>query len=600
MTTQLTATEDTRAGRDATEIAAGWLKALDQALARRDFVAVEAMLVQDAWWRDLLALTWDIRTFRRTGPIVSMLEEFVPVAEPSGFDVEVNTSPAFSELIGRQVVEAIFTFSTRVAQGRGVLRLVHEDGRWKAWNVLTSMQDLIGYEESRTSIQDTSFDEYNTAVKGRPTWYETRERQREFKDSDPTVLIIGAGHSGVMLSARLQHLGVSHLMVDKEERLGDNWRRRYSGLSLHDTCWFSRFPYLEYPGNWPLYTPAELMGDWIESYVNLLQLNAWVKSEVTAASFDEAAGRWSVTVNREGTERQIRPAHLVFATGMAGKPKMPAVPGADTFRGEIVHSSQFSGGRDYSGKKAVVVGAGASGHDVVQSLYEGGAESVTLVQRGGSYVMSGKNGIPIFHGQFWTENGPKLDDADLLSTSYPWEFLLEEVAPEATKLIAELDAELLDGLTAAGFGIDLGRGNAGMLGAALNGGGGYYIDKGCSQLIIDGEVRLLRGEIVSFTKTGVVYSDGTTEDTDIVVFATGWENTREMARPICGDAITDQVSPVWGIGADGELRGTFRPSGFPRLWFVVGSTGVVRGLSKHVALQILGTENGLLPSRDGA
>jgi Flavin-binding monooxygenase-like len=211
--------------------------------------------------------------------------------------------------------------------------------------------------------------------------------------------------------------------------------------------------------------------------------------------------------------------------------------------------------------------------------------------------MSGKNGIPIFHGQFWTENGPKLEDADLLSTSYPWQFLLEDVVPGATQIIAELDAELLEGLTAAGFGVDMGVGNVGMLGAALNGTGGYYIDKGCSQLIIDGELKIQRGEIAEFTETGVYYSDGSTEEADIVVFATGWENTREMARPICGDAVTDRISPVWGVGADGELRGTFRQSGYPHLWFIVGSTGVVRALSKYVALQILGVEKGLLAAR---
>lgn len=582
---------------NAERIATAWLSELETSIAGQDFAAVgESLTADGCWWRDLLTLTWDIATFRGRDDVTVMLEKLVPECTPRDLKLEAGRAE-FVDLLGRHTVEALFTFTTDIAVGRGVLRLIDEGGRWRAWTVLTSMQDLIGHEEKRTSIKDTAVDIYNTAVRGRETWYEKREREREFRDSEPTVLIIGAGHAGVMLAARLQHLGVPHLMVDKEDRLGDNWRQRYAGLSLHDTCWFARFPYLEYPDSWPLYTPAELMGDWIESYINLLQLNAWVKSEVTNARFNEAERRWDVTVVREGRERRLRPAHVVFATGMAGKPKLPTVENSDAFSGEIVHSSSFSGGRDYPGKRAVVVGAGASGHDVVQSFYEGGAESVTLVQRGASYVMSGKNGIPVFHGQFWTENGPQLDDADLLSTSFPWEFQLEELVPGATRMIAEMDAELLEGLEKAGFSTDFGVGHQGMLGAALNGTGGYYIDKGCSQLIIDGEVKLQRGEIVRFTENGVVYADGTTEDADIVVFCTGWENTREMARPICGDEITDQASPIWGVGEDGELQGTFRQSGAAHLWFIVGSTGVVRGLSKHVALQILGVEKGLLTPR---
>ncbi|MGY4099384.1 flavin-containing monooxygenase [Nocardia sp. R16R-3T] len=594
MTAETTTQDDIDSSFDATAEASRWLQQLECCLRNDSAANIADLFADDSWWRDLLALTWDIRTYRGIAGITRLIDEFAAATNPRNFAVEVGKEPTITHSDGTTTIEALLTFRTDRAHGRGVVRLRAVAGGWKAWTIATSMEDLIGHEERHTSIHDVTLPEYNTAIRGRKTFYETRSEEREFADVEPTVLIVGAGHSGLMLAARLQHLGVSHLVVDREERLGDNWRRRYAGLSLHDTYWFSRFPYLEYPSNWPLYTPAEFMGDWIESYVTLLQLNAWVRTEVKQADYDATEGRWTVVVDREGAERVVHPTHLVFATGQAGLPYTPEIPGAERFHGEIVHSSAFSGGRDYPGRKAIVVGTGSSGQDVAQSFHEGGAAATTIVQRGGTYVMSGVNGIPIFHGAYWTENGPELADADLLNASIPYLLALEELGPAATRVIAELDADMIDGLTKAGFEVDLGRGAEGMLGAALRRGGGYYIDKGCAQLIIDGTVRLQRGEIAEFTETGVVYSDGTTEEADVVVFATGWSNMRDIARPILGDEVIERVTPVWGLDEYGELRNTFRQSGHPKLWFIAGSTGMVRGHSKHVALQILGVETGAL------
>lgn len=586
------AVETTSTG-SADEIAAEWISAFGRVLECEDVDGVASLFAEDCWWRDTLALTWDLRSLRGIENIVAMLSELLPGSGLHEFALTDGKTQEYVDVTeSRLGINAFFTFRTRVAHGCGVVRLVDENGRFKAWTVLTDMRDLIGHEERRTSIAAAANHEYTDAVEGRLTWPEFRERQREFVDREPTVLVVGAGHSGVMLAARLEHLGVPTLVIDKNARLGDNWRLRYHSLALHDTCWNSRFPYLPYPDNWPVFAPKDMIADWIESYVWMLQLNAWTMTEIVKADFDEAAGRWTAIVRRNGVERTLHPAHLVFATGNSGVSWMPEVPGAEKFKGEIVHSSRHIGGERQAGKKVVVVGSATSAHDVSQDAYEMGAESVTMVQRGDTYVMSAKNGAPVFFGELWSENSPPTEDADRLSASLPYH-LHGILAVEGTKLIAELDKELLDGLERAGFGLDFGENWSGLISKAMKRAGGYYIDKGCSQLIVDGKIRIQRGEIAEFTEDGVIYSDGTSEKADIVVFATGWENMREAARPICGNEITDRLSLVWGQDEEGELRGVNRPSGHPRLWFMAGGFQISRFHSRHLALQIQATELGL-------
>jgi putative flavoprotein involved in K+ transport len=578
----------------ALDIAAGWLVGFGDALERADLAAIEALLAAECWWRDTLALTWDLRSLHGFGEIRPVLEQHLSAARVSGVQLMRRSAPQLIEPPdGKPFVQAFYEFKTATAHGRGHVRLVSEEGEWKAWTVLTDMLDLIGHEESYTVIADAAQHQYTDAVKGRLTWPEYQEQRREFAGSEPTALVIGAGHSGLMLAARLERLGVPTLVVDKNERLGDNWRNRYHALALHDVYWASQFPYVQFPSNWPVFTPKDLIADWIEAYAWMLQLRTWTSTKVLDASYDDAGGRWTVRVERDGAERTLRPAHLVFATGNSGDAWMPEVPGRERFRGEIVHSSRHEGGERMAGKKVLVIGSATSAHDIAQDAQEQGAESVTMVQRGPTYIMTAKNGSPIFYGDTYSETSPPVDEADLTFQATPFA-LMFDMAQANTKAIAEADKELLDGLTEAGFELTYGENWGGLLPIALQRAGGYYIDKGCSQLVADGKIALKRGEIREFTESGVVFSDGTAADADVVAFATGWLNMREAARPICGDEVADALSPVWGQDDEGELRSTWRRSGHPHLWFMAGSFQLCRIYSKHTALQILGVELGLI------
>jgi putative flavoprotein involved in K+ transport len=272
---------------------------------------------------------------------------------------------------------------------------------------------------------------------------------------------------------------------------------------------------------------------------------------------------------------------------------MPTIAGQDEFRGQVFHSSNHQGGAAVKGKRVVVLGGGSSAHDIAQDAYESHAKSVTMVQRSRTYILSQRNGVPIFHGTYYSENSPRVHEADLLASSMPMA-LVSKTIPVATRMIADADQEMIDRLHDIGFETWLGKGDAGMMDLGLVRGGGYYIDKGCAQLLIDGKIDFRRGTIDHFTPTGVVYSDGTEQEADIVVFSTGYTNMREATRPVVGDAVADQLGLVWGIDETGEQRTTLRHSGHEKLWIMANGFQQARIHSKHVALMIKAMDEGLL------
>jgi putative flavoprotein involved in K+ transport len=573
-----------------TTIAADWLARFEEAAASGDFDALSALFVDDCWWRDMLCVNPDFTTARGMSQIRAKYGDRLATA--GFYAVTPAQEPPIALEDGKMTV--FVTFMTAVAHGRGVLRLVEDDGQWRAWTLLTMMQDLVGHEERRTSIHDAANDAYTHASEQRETWPEMRARQREFADAEPAVVVVGAGHAGLNIAARLGHLGVSTLVLEETPRVGDVWRNRYNNLLLHDPQWYGQMPYLPYPDNWPVFASKEMIADWLEAYSWILQINVWTDTRVEGAEFDDAAGRWTVRVTRGGEPRELHPNHIVFATGVfSGKPDIPTTPGVDEFRGLAVHSSAYDGGGDVAGRKIVVVGTGASGHDVAQDAYERGAQ-VTMVQRGATYVISCGYGIPALHEALYSESSPPVDQADLLSLSFPWPLYLE-LQPPITRKLAEIDKQLLDGLRAAGFELTDGVNGSGLLGLGIGRGGGFYIDKGCSGLIASRQIALKHGAVTRFTSDGVVYSDGTEGPADIVVFATGFPNMRDTIRPIVGDEIADGLSTVWGFDEDGEINGLFRPSGHRRLWFMAGGFQQSRWGSKLLALQIKAAEERLSP-----
>jgi len=416
-----------------------------------------------------------------------------------------------------------------------------------------------------------------------------------------TKLIAGAGQGGLTAAARLKMLGVDVLIVDSEVRIGDNWRQRYHQLVLHDPVWYDHMPYVNFPPHWPIFTPKDKLAEFLELYAKLLELNVWTETNLSSSSWDEGRREWTVTLNRRkedgSTEaRTLHPRHIIQATGHSGKINFPSIPGLESFAGDrLCHSSSFPGAAPNSrGKKAVVIGCCNSGHDIAQDFYEKGYD-VTMVQRSSTCVVSSESITDIGLKGLYDENGPSVDDADLWLFAFP-SSLFKAQQVKLTAVQNAHDWATLDGLKAAGFALDNGPNDAGLLMKYFHRGGGYYIDVGASRLIIDGKIRIKQGqEIKQILPNGLEFVDGDKLDADEIVFATGYQNMRTQTQVIFGEEVASRVGDVWGFDDEGEMRTIWRRSGHPGFWFMGGNLALCRYYSRILALQIKAIEEGIVP-----
>jgi cation diffusion facilitator CzcD-associated flavoprotein CzcO len=576
-------------------IAENWLAQFERALAELDHVLLTTLFHPDSHWRDVLALTWQIRTVTGLDAILRDLKAHVGRAHPTGFRTDPHrTAPRYVTRAGTNAIEAIFRFETTEGRGSGVLRLtpVANDGNTlKAWTLLTALDEIKGFEEQvgRARHKGKS---YAHNFRG-PNWLDLRKFAARYVERDPVVLVVGGGQAGLSIAARLTQLQVDTLIVDREQRIGDNWRNRYHALTLHNQVHVNHLPYLPFPPNWPTYIPKDKLAGWFEAYVESMELNYWTGTEFEGGAYDEREGRWSVALRMaDGTKREVRPRHVVMATGVSGIPNLPDIPTLRNFGGTILHSSQYDDGEAWQGKNVLVIGTGNSGHDIAQDLYSSGAK-VTLVQRSPTLIVNIEPSAQLPYALY--DEGPSLEDCDLITASIPLP-LARKSHILLTEQAKKLDTTLLDGLKRMGFRLDFGEDGTGWQFKYLTRGGGYYFNVGCSDLIVEGEIGLVQfSDIAGFVAEGARMRTGETLAADLIVLATGYKGQEYLVRKLFGDDVAARVGPIWGFGDEQELRNMFTRTAQPGLWFIAGSLAQCRIYSKYLGLQIKACELGLLP-----
>ncbi len=579
-------------GEHAEGVAARWLADFETALASRDVGRIAGLFHEDSHWRDILAFTWHYTPVAGSHGIATRLAAEQPRVQARNFRLpEGRRAPRYVKRVGVESIEATFEFSTAVGGSAGIFRLSPDaDGTLKAWQISTTLQSIDGYEEMIGANRPTG-SAYSRNFGG-DNWADIRRKARAYEDRDPTVLVIGGAQSGLSVAARLNQLGVDTLVVEKWPRIGDSWRKRYHSLALHNSIQLNHLPYMDYPSTWPVYIPKDMLGDWFEFYATALEINCWTDTEFVKGEWDDKLKVWTATVRRgDGTERVIRPKHLVFANGVSSYPMIPDLPGLGDFEGTVFHSEGFDSGAGWEGKNALIVGTGSSANDIAMDLHSHGVNT-TLIQRGSTTVVT-INPSARLNEAIYDEGGLH-DDTDLIIASATPPLTVKGYKAVAQRML-ELDKDLIQGLKAIGFKHDMGEDEAGHQMKYFRRGGGYNLDAGSSALMIKGEIGLLQYETIErFVADGALLKDGTTVPADMIVLATGYFPQKELVRRSLGDAMAEKIGEVWGIGPNGDLNNMYKRTPQEGVWFIAGGIGQCRINSKYLALQIKAMDLGLL------
>jgi len=348
---------------------------------------------------------------------------------------------------------------------------------------------------------------------------------------------VGAGPAGLAVAGCLRRRGADALVLERGTSVGTAWRRHYDRLHLHTSVGFSRLPGLSFPRGTPRYPSRDQVVAYFEAYRRRFALRVETGREVVA--IEPLDGGWAV---RSG-EQTIAVRHVVLATGLTDRPLVPTWPGLEEFPGPFLHSSEYRNGEPYRGRTVLVVGFGNSGGEIAIDLAEHGARPILSVRGPVNIVPRDLLGMPVLAvGIVMSKLPPGIADA----------------------LAAPLQRWTIGDYGALG----LRKSRKGPNRQLREDGRVPLLDIGTVALLRRGGATARPG-IESFDGARVRFADGSVEEVDAVIAATGF---RAAVAPL--------LRSVEGVlDAQGVPLVSGGESAAPGLWFCgyrVAATGFLR------------------------
>lgn len=294
--------------------------------------------------------------------------------------------------------------------------------------------------------------------------------------------------------------------------MASSWRNRYERLHLHTTRNHSGLPFLPFPTSVPQYPARDDVVNYLEGYAKALQLNIKFNHTVQSATFDNKSDRWTIKVVQEnskekeeqGEELTLKSRFLIIASGEHNVADIPSFEGQNLFRGSVVHSSVYKNALGYAGKKVLVVGFGNSGTEIAVDLWENGAKP-SITCRSPVNIVS-RNFVYLFE--------------DILDMKLGARMLPTWMHDATAKLLIQYTTGDL-----SKWGIITPHPTKGLISNLVETHQPPMLDIGLIDLIKQGEVKVVTKGVKSFTETTVIFDDGSEQEFDDVILATGYKFT---------------------------------------------------------------------------
>ncbi|RSL47015.1 hypothetical protein CEP51_015836 [Fusarium floridanum] len=590
-------------GESATERALAVLDAFKAAVAAEDANTLQSLfLAEQAYWKDILALTCHLRTFFTPEVIVA---NFLYTKNLRGVTTEWKLEgatfiPATPAL---QFIDVSLSFTATSpatkCSARFLLLPVRNEKNsldWKIWIFNTKLDSLDLYPEDESLLQSPG------------------RNLDGLDDINTDVFIIGGGNAAVALAGRLKTLGVDSVMAERNPRVGDNWALRYECMKFHIPTSFAELPFITYDKELqaPHLLTKDELAEQVRRFVSAFNLNVITSAQIKSTIYNQSTQRWTVKFQTPAGMRTAVSKHLVQATGIASqKPYIPSVANERLYKGINIHSTAYRSAKNLGEqgvKSVMIIGSANTAFDVLQDCHDTGLQAIMNV-RSPTYI------VPldyVCHSSSLGAYNFGVEAADRMFLTLP-SVVDGQLARNLFAMWASKEPDRYAALAAAGFPVlDSADPSQALYSNLVEKAGGHYVDIGTTDLIAKGKVRIQAGvEPVAFTETGLRFSDDSTVDVDAVVWCTGFAdlNARTITADVLGGDIkaadkdllgprdiAERLESTWGVDAEGEIRGMWKRH--PRLenyWITGGYTQQHRWHSKTLALQIKAALEGILP-----
>lgn len=384
----------------------------------------------------------------------------------------------------------------------------------------------------------------------------------------PSVVIVGAGLSGLAFGIQLTRSGLSDFtIIEQSDGVGGTWRDNAypgSGCDVPSHLYsFSFFPKSDWTRRFA--EQPEIL-DYAQRCVEEFDLGPHLRlgTTVRRARFDEETRRWRLELSSAGGTEEIEADNVVFACGQLNRPHIPDLPGLEHFAGPVWHSARWNHSHDLAGERVAVVGTGASAIQFVPPVAEQAAQ-LTLYQRSPNYVGPKKDRVYDQRTRWLFSTVAPLARAYrwwiYWSLEYRWIFFRKD--GWAGRKLREIfttgirQGVVSDRLPEESVVPD------------------YPI--GCKRILISNDwyaalgrstVEVVDRPIERVEAGGIVTSDGQRRDADVLIFGTGFSTTDFLAHiPIEGEG-GRSLAKEWSGGAHAYL-GT-AVAGFPNCYLLYG------------------------------